>query len=87
MSAPPWHLSLRSFYLNTLGHNVRPPNTLLPGQANITQAQYEDLSIALLTELWTQFGPLQEIWLDGGCGRRVRADTGRRRVYATGQAS
>ena len=57
-----------NFYLNTFGHNTRPPATLLPGQANVTQAEYEDLSIALMTELWTQFGPLQEIWLDGGCG-------------------
>jgi len=57
-----------NFYLNTFGHSTRPPSTLLPGQASVTQAQYEDISIALMTELWTQFGPLQEIWLDGGCG-------------------
>lgn len=57
-----------NFYLNTFGHSTRPPSTLLPGQANVTQAEYEDLSLALMTELWTQFGPLQEIWLDGGCG-------------------
>ena len=57
-----------NFYLNTFGHNVRPPSTLLPGQANVTQQGYEDLSIALMTELWTEFGDLEEIWLDGGCG-------------------
>lgn len=57
-----------NFYLNTLGHNTRPPSTLLPGQANITQAEYEDLSVALMTELWSDFGALTELWLDGGCG-------------------
>ena len=57
-----------NFYLNALGHSVRPASTLLPGQASVTQAQYEDLSISLMTEIWTKFGPLQEIWLDGGCG-------------------
>jgi alpha-L-fucosidase len=41
---------------------------LLPGQANVTQDEYEDMAIDLVTELWTQFGNLTEIWLDGGCG-------------------
>ena len=54
--------------MNEFGHVVRPPNTLLPGQANVTQAQYEDIALAQVTELWTHFGSLTEIWLDGGCG-------------------
>ncbi len=58
-----------NFYLNTLGHNVRPASTLLPGQISVTQQQYEDLSISLMTELWTKFGAMQEIWQDGGCGQ------------------
>lgn len=57
-----------NFFLNAADHNVRPPSTLLPGQVNVTQAQYEDLAIAQMTELWTKFGTLTEIWLDGGCG-------------------
>ena len=57
-----------NFYLNELGHSVRPPSTLLPGQANITQSEFEDLAVALMTELWSDFGALFEIWLDGGCG-------------------
>jgi hypothetical protein len=40
----------------------------LPGQAVVDQAQYETLALAQVTELWTQFGNLTEIWLDGGCG-------------------
>jgi len=31
-----------------LGHSVRPPSTLLPGQANVTQAQYEGARLTLL---------------------------------------
>ena len=57
-----------NFYLNVRGHNVQPPSSLLPGQANVTQSQYEDLALAQVTELWTEFGGLTEIWLDGGCG-------------------
>lgn len=55
-----------NFYLNTFGHNVQPPSTLQPGQAQVTQAEYEALSLELVSELWTKFGPLTEIWLDGG---------------------
>lgn len=57
-----------NFFLNVKSHNVQPPSTLLPGQANVTQAQFEDLALAQVEELWTQFGDLTEIWLDGGCG-------------------
>jgi len=57
-----------NFYLNTFGHSTRPPSTLLPGQANVTQQGYEDTSLSLMKELWTQFGQLEEVWLDGGCG-------------------
>ena len=57
-----------NFYVNAAAHVVRPPSTLLPGQANITQAQYEAIILGQVTELWTENGPLTEIWLDGGCG-------------------
>eukprot|EP00048_Salpingoeca_helianthica_P015607 m.227635 g.227635 ORF g.227635 m.227635 type:complete len:468 (+) comp17272_c0_seq1:38-1441(+) len=57
-----------NFYLNVAGHYVRPASTLLPGQAAVTQQQYEDLAIAQMRELWTQYGDLTEIWLDGGPG-------------------
>jgi hypothetical protein len=35
-----------NFFLNARGHVVQPPSTLLPGQASVTQQQYEDLAIA-----------------------------------------
>ena len=54
-----------SYYLNALADNVRDPSTLIPGQINVTQDQFEDISIAAVTELWTQFGEINEIWFDG----------------------
>ena len=39
-----------------------------PGQASITQEQYNDIVTQHLTELWTNYGELAEIWFDGGFG-------------------
>ena len=50
-----------NFYLNAAAHNVQPPSTLLPGQANITQAQYEAIILEQVTELWTENGDLAEV--------------------------
>ena len=44
------------FFLNEFGFNVKPPSTLLPRQANVTQQQFEDIAVASITELWTDFG-------------------------------
>eukprot|EP00658_Telonema_sp_P-2_P016394 TRINITY_DN1635_c0_g1_i3.p1 TRINITY_DN1635_c0_g1~~TRINITY_DN1635_c0_g1_i3.p1 ORF type:complete len:505 (+),score=123.21 TRINITY_DN1635_c0_g1_i3:177-1691(+) len=57
-----------NFYLNVASHSVRPPSTALPGQVVVSQTEFEQLALAQVTELWTQFGELTEIWLDGGCG-------------------
>lgn len=51
-----------NFFLNVGNHNVNPPNTLLPGQVNVTQQQFEDIAFNSVQELWTQFGNLTEIW-------------------------
>ena len=51
-----------NFFLNEFGFNVRPPETLMPGQANVTQAEFEAIVVAAITELWTDFGTLDEIW-------------------------
>lgn len=56
-----------NFFLNEFGHVVRPPNTLLPNQANVTQQQYEDIAVAQVKELWS-IAPMTELWLDGGVG-------------------
>jgi alpha-L-fucosidase len=54
-----------NFYLNVFGHYVRK-GALLPKQQAVTQAQFEALALEQLTELWTQFGNLTELWFDGG---------------------
>lgn len=39
------------------------PGPITPGrQINVSQAQYEEIIIAHLTELYTNFGPLAEVW-------------------------
>ena len=63
-----------NFFLNEAGFSVRPPSTLLPGQANVTQAQFEAIALASITELWTAFGSLNECWLDGGYQSNLRAN-------------
>eukprot|EP01084_Bolivina_argentea_P065700 119753_1 len=55
-----------NFYLNVRSHNVQPSNTLLPGQQNVTQAQFEQIAKEQLTELFTNYGNLTEFWFDGG---------------------
>ena len=55
-----------NFYLNTFGHSTYPPSTLQPFQASVTQKQFESIALAHVKELWTSFGDLTEIWLDGG---------------------
>ena len=52
-----------NFYLNVFDHSVRN-STLLPGQVRVTQAEFEAIALASLRELWTDFGPLWEIWFD-----------------------
>ena len=61
-----------SYYLNAINDNVKDPTTLLPGMINATQDQFEDVSVAAITELWTQYGALNEIWFDGGISERIK---------------
>eukprot|EP00041_Stephanoeca_diplocostata_P039734 m.1637621 g.1637621 ORF g.1637621 m.1637621 type:complete len:471 (+) comp25984_c0_seq1:180-1592(+) len=61
-----------SFYLNANGDNVLPAKNLLPGQINVTQDEFEDISVAAVTELWSKFGDLTEIWFDGGISDRIK---------------
>lgn len=57
-----------NFYLNVAGHTARPKSTALPGQAPVSQEEFEALALAQVSELWRNYGDLTEIWLDGGCG-------------------
>jgi len=40
--------------------------TLQPGQVRVTQELYNRIVLEQLTELWTRYGSLTEIWFDGG---------------------
>ena len=42
------------------------PGETKPGQMKVTQAEYDWFVVAHLTELWTNYGDLEEIWFDGG---------------------
>ncbi|CAL5869268.1 uncharacterized protein PFLUO_LOCUS3496 [Penicillium psychrofluorescens] len=52
-------------YLNVQNSEVRP-NTWAQGQVNITNGTYDQIVFDQLTELWTNYGKLTEIWFDGG---------------------
>ena len=46
--------------------NVDNPGTVLSG-GKAEQEKYNAMVLAQLTELWTRYGPVFEIWFDGGC--------------------
>jgi len=46
--------------------NVDNPGKVLSGGRR-AQEEYNALVLAQLTELWTRYGPVFEIWFDGGC--------------------
>ena len=54
-----------NFKLNVRSHAVQP-GPLLPGQLNVTQQEFEDFAFNSVSELWSNYGNLTEIWLDGG---------------------
>ena len=45
-----------------------------PGQMKVTQQEYDSLALAQVTELWTNFGPLEEVWFDGGYGASLKSN-------------
>lgn len=64
-----FYYSLKNnFFLNVQDFVIGSPSTALPGQVAVTKDQFEALALAQVAELWTKFGDLTEIWLDGGCG-------------------
>ena len=52
-------------YLNVANGIVR---TSQPDRIHITQTTYNRIVLQQLTELWTLYGPLTELWFDGGFG-------------------
>ena len=65
--APGIYYSLnQNYYLNVAGGKVM--NTkLAPGQVNVSQELYNKIALAQMTELWSKYGDLSELWFDGGC--------------------
>ena len=41
-------------------------NATNSGQVNVTQKTYEQVVYDQVTELWSKYGALGEIWFDGG---------------------
>jgi hypothetical protein len=48
----------------TCGGNILPNPS--PGQLSVTPLQYDSLVRSHLTELWSRYGELSEVWFDGG---------------------
>jgi hypothetical protein len=65
LTNPPAHAQ-DNFFLNSAGGGLVGKGPLLPGQKKVTQAEYETLQLAQLTELWSGYGSLAETWFDGG---------------------
>jgi alpha-L-fucosidase len=64
---PGLYYSLKdNFYLNSAAGGLVRKGPLLPGQENVTQAEFEAIELAQLTELWSEYGTLAETWFDGG---------------------
>eukprot|EP01083_Nonionella_stella_P184431 669495_1 len=64
-----FYYSLKNnFYLNVYKQKVQPHNTLLPGQQNVTQSQFEQIATQQLTELFSTYPDITEFWFDGGTG-------------------
>eukprot|EP00054_Salpingoeca_dolichothecata_P022575 m.148285 g.148285 ORF g.148285 m.148285 type:complete len:456 (+) comp24385_c1_seq5:15-1382(+) len=59
-----------NFYLNRI--NFKQAGPLLPGQGNVTDDQFNDIVVAQLTELWSSYGSLGEIWFDHGYGAGIQ---------------
>ena len=64
-------------YLNVANGVVQ--NNTGPGQVPITQATYDSTVLQQLTELWSNYGALDEIWFDGGY-REDQYDTMRKLI-------
>eukprot|EP00040_Diaphanoeca_grandis_P035276 m.221268 g.221268 ORF g.221268 m.221268 type:complete len:730 (-) comp33344_c0_seq1:30-2219(-) len=59
-----YHGAMNNAYLNVVTGVVQPHT--IPGQPSITQAQYTQILLANLRQIWTDYGDLAEVWFDGG---------------------
>lgn len=60
---------MKSFYLcHSFSGGNSCMNEILKNQYNLTAEQYTDIAKQHVTELWTEYGDLTEIWVDSGLG-------------------
>lgn len=60
---PGLYYSLKdNFYLNSAAGGLVRHGPLLPGQVNVSQAEFEAIELAQLQELWSKYGTLAETW-------------------------
>lgn len=65
-----------NFFLNVADHKAGARATPLPKQVNVSQAEFEAIATHQVTELWTKYGNLTEIWFDGGYTSDMKANLG-----------
>ena len=49
-----------NFYLNVYHHSAHHSENILPGQHNVSQSEFEQISLKHLKELWSNYGNLTE---------------------------
>lgn len=62
----------QNFLLNVDGNKVQN-TSLLPGQIKVTAEEYASIALSQVTELWSNYGELTEIWFDGGYEPDIKA--------------
>ena len=61
-----YYSSAHNSYLRASHDGIVQPGPLLPNQIRVTQQEYNAFVVEHLTELWSNYGPLDELWFDGG---------------------
>jgi alpha-L-fucosidase len=69
---PGFYFSLASSAIFDVSGNEVQNSSLVPGQVRVTQAQYEQINLAQLEELWSTYQGDAEIWFDGGFSTSIR---------------
>ena len=67
-----YHGSVNNAFLNVRGGTVGKP-TGIPGQAVLTEDEMYKVLLTNPRQLWTDYGPLAEVWFDGGVPAGVAA--------------
>eukprot|EP01047_Picozoa_sp_COSAG01_P044319 COSAG01_NODE_3996_length_5448_cov_24.489250_5_plen_168_part_00 len=72
---PGLYYSLKdNFYLNSAAGGLVRHGPLLPGQVNVSQAEFEAIELAQLQELWSKYGTLAETWSAFNITHTTRVD-------------